>query len=112
MPRLVGLQRAKELALTGRMVEAEEALAIGLMLEIVQPDDLAERIDALTAALAAGGPVAQMFAKQSLNRAHQVSFAQALNDEGQSQAICLVSEDAVEGVAAFFEKRPPRFQGR
>ncbi len=112
LPRIVGLQRAKELALTGRMVEAEEALSLGLVLEVVDPERLADRIAELTAALAAGAPVAQMFAKQSLNRAFQVSFAQALNDEGQSQAICLTSDDAVEGVTAFLEKRPARFTGR
>ena len=112
LPRIVGLQRAKELALTGRMVEAEEARLLGLVLEVVEPERLAERIAELTAALAAGAPVAQMFAKQSLNRAFQVSFAQALNDEGQSQAICLTSDDAVEGVTAFLEKRPAHFTGR
>ncbi len=112
LPRIVGLQRAKELALTGRMVEAEEALSLGLVLEVVEPERLADRVAELTAALAAAAPVAQMFAKQSLNRAFQVSFAQALNDEGQSQAICLTSDDAVEGVTAFLEKRPARFTGR
>lgn len=112
LPRLVGLQRAKELALTGRMVGADEARALGLVLEIVEVDHLEARLGELTAALAAGAPVAQMFAKQSLNKSFQVGFGQALNDEGQSQAICLNSEDAVEGVAAFFEKRPPRFLGR
>jgi len=112
LPRLVGLQRAKELALTGRIVEAEEACAIGLVLEVVELENLAKRVDDLTAALAAGAPVAQMFAKQSLNRAFGVSFAQALNDEGQSQAMCLTSEDAAEGVAAFLEKRATRFTGK
>lgn len=112
LPRIVGLQRAKELALTGRMVEAEEARSLGLVLEIVEPDNLGARLEELTTALAAAAPVAQMFAKQSLNRAFQVSFAQALNDEGQSQAICLTSDDAVEGVTAFLEKRPPDFQGK
>lgn len=112
LPRLVGLQRAKELALTGRIVEAEEARAIGLVLEVVELEELSARLDELTAALAAGAPVAQMFAKQGLNRAFQVSFSQALNDEGQSQAICLASEDAAEGVTAFLEKRPARFLGK
>ena len=112
LPRVVGLQRAKELALTGRMVEADEALAIGLVYDLWQPAEVETRLSQLTSALIAGAPMAQMFTKQSLNRAFSMSFAQALEDEGQSQAICLASEDAVEGVAAFFEKRPPRFRGR
>ena len=85
---------------------------MALYSKLSDPERLADRVAELTAALAAGAPVAQMFAKQSLNRAFQVSFAQALNDEGQSQAICLTSDDAVEGVTAFLEKRPARFTGR
>ena len=112
LPRIVGLQRAKELALTGRIVEAEEAKEIGLVLDLY-PDDLVdEAMESLTKALAAGAPVAQMMSKQNLNRAFALDLSQALAAEGQAQAICLSSEDAAEGVTAFLEKRPPRFTGR
>jgi 2-(1,2-epoxy-1,2-dihydrophenyl)acetyl-CoA isomerase len=112
LPRLVGLQRAKELALTGRIIDAREALAIGLVLEIVEETNLEERLRELTGALASGAPVAQMFTKQGLNRSFHTSLAQAVADEGQSQAICLQSEDAAEGVSAFLDRRPAVFRGR
>ena len=112
LPRIVGLQRAKELSLTGRIIEADEARAIGLVLEVVEPDAVDQRMGELTALLAAGAPVAQMFSKQNLNHSLQLDFAQSLASEGQAQAICLGSDDAVEGVNSFLEKRPARFRGR
>ncbi|HKZ19915.1 MAG TPA: enoyl-CoA hydratase-related protein [Acidimicrobiia bacterium] len=112
LPRIVGLQRAKELSLTGRIIEAEEALGIGLVVEMIEPSAVDQRMEELASALATGAPVAQMFAKQNLNHSFQFDFAQALAAEGQAQSICLESEDAVEGVTAFLDKRPPRFRGR
>ncbi|MGQ0847701.1 MAG: enoyl-CoA hydratase/isomerase family protein [Actinomycetota bacterium] len=112
LPRIVGLQRAKELALTGRAVEADEALEMGLVLEVVEPDSLLGRVEELAAALLGGAPVAQMLAKRALNRAFELSFEQGLAEEGQSQAICFTTDDAREGVAAFVAKRPPDFRGR
>lgn len=112
LPRLVGLQRAKELALTGRIVEAEEAVEIGLMLEIVPADALDSRAAELADTLAGQSPLGQMFAKQALNNAYTKTLSDALAFEAQAQAICLNSEDVVEGVAAFLQKRPPDFRGR
>jgi 2-(1,2-epoxy-1,2-dihydrophenyl)acetyl-CoA isomerase len=112
LPRIVGSQRAKELSLTGRIIDAEEALGIGLVLEVIESSAVEQRMEELTSALAAGAQVAQMFAKQNLNHSFQLDFAQALAAEGQAQSICLESEDAVEGVTAFLDKRPPRFRGR
>lgn len=112
LPRIVGLQRAKELALTGRIVDAEEALRLGLMLEMVPPDALASRATELAEELASQAPLGQMFAKQALNAAVGKSLSEALAFEAQAQAICLNSEDVAEGVAAFLDKRPPEFRGR
>lgn len=112
LPRIVGLQRAKELALSGRMVESEEALRIGLCLEVVEPDVLEEAASRLAHGFLAGAPVAQMFAKQAIDSAWEVSFADALSWEGQSQSICFATQDLREGVAAFLEKRPPDWHGR
>lgn len=112
LPRVVGLQRAKELALSGRIVEAEEAVRIGLCLEVVAPEELETRATELAESFLAGAPIAQMFAKQGIDSAWEVSFEDALAWEGQSQAICFATEDVAEGVAAFLEKRKPEFRGR
>ena len=111
LPRTVGPQRAKEMALSGRIVEAAEALAIGLVLETVEIDLLEARVTELAESFLAGAPIAQMFAKQGLNRAYDVPLAGALAWEDQAQAICLTTADVVEGVAAFLEKRSPDFRG-
>ena len=112
LPRIVGLQRAKELALSGRMVGAGEAMALGLCIEVTPPDGLLERAMELAGTFAAQAPLAQMFAKQGIDHAFDHSFAEALALEGQSQAILFGTDDVSEGVSAFLEKREPRFRGR
>jgi len=112
LPRIVGLQRAKELALSGRIVTADEALAMGLVLEVVPTDGLRERVSTVAKSFLAGAPVGQRFAKQGINASFQSSFAEALSWAGQSQAITLGTDDVVEGVAAFIQKRPPDWKGR
>ncbi len=112
LPRLVGLQRAKELALSGRMVGADEAVKIGLALEVVSTDLLHERAKDLAESLLAGGPVGQMFSKQALDASFEMSFSEAISWEGQSQSIAFGTEDSTEGIAAFLEKREPDWKGR
>jgi len=112
LPRIVGLQRAKELALSGRIVPAQEALAIGLILEVVAVETLSARVTELAQSFLAGAPVGQRFAKQGISASFESSFADSLSWEGQSQAIALATDDAVEGVAAFLQKREPNWTGR
>ncbi|HUO45378.1 MAG TPA: enoyl-CoA hydratase-related protein [Acidimicrobiia bacterium] len=112
LPRVVGIQRAKELALSGRIVEAEEALQLGLVLELVGSDELDGRVTELAESLLGGAPIGQMFAKHAINRAFSISLEEALAWEGQSQSICFATEDVNEGISAFLEKRAAKFRGR
>lgn len=110
LPRLVGLAQAKELALTGRMVEAEEAAAMGMIARVA--DDIDGAVTEIIQSLLGGAPLAQHFAKRALAASGNLSLAEALAAETQAQAICLVSDDVVEGVTAFLQKRSPIFKGR
>jgi len=112
LPRLIGLARARELALTGRIVDADEALDIGLVSRVVRPDELESTVADIASTLAAGAPLAQSIIKRALDRSSSMSFEQALAFEEHAQAILLGSEDLVEGASAFVEKRTPDFKGR
>jgi enoyl-CoA hydratase/carnithine racemase len=94
------------------MVEAAEAREIGMVLEVVEPDELESSVQRLAEELAAGAPLAQAFIKRGLDRSLAATFEEMLAHETQAQALNLGSEDAVEGVAAFLGGRAPIFRGR
>ena len=112
LPRLVGLARAKELALTGRIIGATEALAYGMIAGVVAPEDLVSTAATVAAEIAAGAPLAQRFAKQGIDRSFEMSFDEALAYEQKAQTVLFNSEDLIEGVTSFMEKRSPEFKGR
>lgn len=112
LPRVVGLQRAKEIALSGRFVDAEEAVEIGLAVEMVSEDDLQERALEIARSFLGGAPIAQMFVKQGLNASFESAFSESVSWEGQSQSILFGTEDVIEGVSAFLQKRAPDWRGR
>lgn len=112
LPRVVGLQRAKELALSGRILEAGEAASLGIAMEVVPVARLRDRVTEIASSFLAGAPIGQLFAKQGLNASFESSFAEAVSWEGQSQAIAFGTEDAAEGILAFLEKRDPVWKGR
>jgi 2-(1,2-epoxy-1,2-dihydrophenyl)acetyl-CoA isomerase len=112
LPRLVGLARARELALTGRLFGADEALKIGLVIAVVAAEALDETVSEMAETLSAGAPLAQSIIKRALDRSSSMTFEQALSFEEQAQAVLLGSEDLVEGAAAFVAKREPEFKGR
>jgi enoyl-CoA hydratase/carnithine racemase len=111
LPRVVGLQRAKELALSGRIIDATEAEAIGIAMQVVAPESLLERAGEIAHSFLAGAPLGQMFAKQGIDASFESSFSDSLGWESQSQSIALASEDAREGVSAFLERRDPKWKG-
>lgn len=112
LPRIVGIQKAKEMALTGRIVPGSEALALGLVTELIDPEGLKSRTTEMAVSLLAGAPQAQMFTKQMINASFESSMSDALAGEGQAQSILLGTEDAAEGVLSFLEKRDPSWNGR
>lgn len=112
LPRIVGMQRAKELALTGRIVDAAEAARIGLVLEVVPVGALEMRVSDLAASMLDGAPVAQMFTKQAINASFEMNFADAIGWEGEAQTVAMATDDATEGIRSFVEKRPPEWRGQ
>jgi enoyl-CoA hydratase/carnithine racemase len=106
LPRLIGLARAKELILTGDSIGAEKALEIGLVHQVVEPAELMKAADALCRKLLQRAPLALGAAKRLLD-----SDA-GLADVASAQIDLMESEDAREGIRAFFGKRPPQFVGK
>ena len=112
LPRRVGLHKAKELALFGDIIDAAEAERIGLVNRVVDVDALDAFVDDWAARLAAGPPIAMAMSKRMLDNSLDMTFEQALEDEGLSQTINFGTSDTVEAMKAFVEKRQPRFEGR
>jgi 2-(1,2-epoxy-1,2-dihydrophenyl)acetyl-CoA isomerase len=112
VPRLLGYARAFEWMCSGRKLGAEEALAWGLVSEVVPADEVLGRTQARAAELAALPTTAIAMTKRLLERAASSRLEDQLELEAQLQVAATGTEDFVEGVAAFLEKRDPRFRGR
>jgi 2-(1,2-epoxy-1,2-dihydrophenyl)acetyl-CoA isomerase len=110
--RLLGYARALEWLASGRRLTAAEAHAWGLVSEVVEADRLAERAAALAAELAALPTRGVALTKRLLDHAQTATLEEQLEREAQLQAAATRTEDFREGVAAFLEKRPPKFRGR
>ena len=112
LPRLVGEAKAIELLMTGAMLTADEALRVGLVNRVVPAADLAAETDKLAELLAARPPISLQAIKRGVYASERMSLADALDFETEAQLRCFASEDAREGVDAFFAKRAPEFKGK
>ena len=112
LARTTTLGYAKELVFTGRMVDADEALAHGLVQAVYEPDELMPKVRELCATLAAKSPLALAYAKEAANLALQGDHRGNLETEARLFSMLFASEDQKEGMAAFVEKRRAEFRGR
>ena len=108
----MGLGRAKEIILTGRTVKAEEAASIGLVSRVVPREELVERAVEMARTISSKGPFAVRLAKQAVNASLATDEDTGMLIEALSYGLAIASDDRMEGVDAFLEKRPPRFSGR
>ena len=112
LPRLVGMHRAKELALLAEIIDAAQAAEMGLVNRVLPDDEVDEFVADWAARLAAGPPIALAMSKRLLNNSLAVTLEEALDDEGLSQTVNFGTKDTVEAIQAFAQKRDPVFEGR
>ena len=111
LPELVGPSKAAEMFYTGDMIDAKTALHLGLVNRVVQASQLETEVKTFAAKLAAGPPMAIRAVKKVLFASKKEALERALEAEVEHQMKCFASEDCLEGVHAFFEKRAPKFRG-
>lgn len=112
LPKLVGSAKACELVFTGSMISAEEAAEIGLVNRVVPHDELMPVVMELAGRIAKNPPGVLRLAKESIYRSLSSDLETAFARETQVQIECFYSEDFLEGLTAFKEKRKPQFRGR
>jgi 2-(1,2-epoxy-1,2-dihydrophenyl)acetyl-CoA isomerase len=112
LPQLVGPAVAAELFYTGEMIDAPTALRLGIVNRVVPAAQLQVEANSLAQKIAQGPPVAIRAVKRALFGSEKAALARALEHEVQEQIKCYLSEDCSEGIRAFFEKRPAKFQGK
>lgn len=112
LPRIVGKAKAVEILLTGDMIDAQEALRIGLVNSIVEPDELSETVVEMAHEVASKGPIALRYAKEAINKGMDLTFEQGLRLEADLYLLLHTTRDRTEGIRAFEEKRKPHFEGR
>lgn len=111
LPRLIGLQRAKDIAFRGDVFDANYAREIGLVLDVFPDDELMNRVQDYAQMLAKKPPVALAMIKSSINRMTNTSFEEGLELESSAQAACLGTKDFAEAMGAWLQKREGKYVG-
>ena len=112
LPRLVGKGKAKELIFTGRRVDAEEALEIGLVNQVCEKEVLLDECQKMAAMICETGPIAIEQAKYAINYGLETDIHTGLAIESNAYWVCIPTEDRLEGLTAFREKRKPIYKGQ
>ncbi len=112
LPRLVGKGKAKELIFTGQRIDAQEALKIGLVNKICEQKDLLGECQKMADLICETGPIAIEQAKFAINQGMETDIQTGLAIESNAYWVCSPTEDRLEGLAAFKEKRKPVYKGR
>ncbi|NYE58366.1 short-chain-enoyl-CoA hydratase [Carboxydothermus ferrireducens] len=111
LPRLVGKGMAAELLYTGEMIDAQEALRIGLVNRVVEPEELMPKALEIAQKIAAKAKLAVFYSKAALNEGLNMDLERALAYEAEMFALCFTTSDQKEGMDAFLNKRKPEFKG-
>ena len=112
LPNVVGEAHARDLLLTGRVVDADEALRLGLVSRVIDPESFREEVLATAAGIAATAPIASKLTTLALRDGGHADFESCLQWEAMAQPVTLATADLQEGIRAAQEKRPPAFTGR
>jgi enoyl-CoA hydratase len=112
LARAVGIYKAKDLTLTGKIIDAKEAYRIGLVSKVVKVEDLMKEVNDLATQISHNAPVAVKLSKRLLNQSFSTSLESGLLSESTAFGFCFSTQDQKEGMQAFVEKRKPRFKGR
>jgi enoyl-CoA hydratase len=112
LPDVVGPAAARDLLLTGRLVDADEALRLGLVSRVLDPETFLDDVMATAGEIAATAPIASRLTKVALSDGGHADFEAALQWEALAQPITLATADLQEGIAAAQAKRPPEFRGK
>ena len=112
LPRLVGLGMAKQMLYTADVIDASEALRIGLVNSVVTPEDLMNHVKDIAGRILRKGKMAVRFSKAAVNEGMQTDINRSMTIEADLFGLCFSTEDQKEGMSAFIEKRTPQFTGK
>ena len=112
LPRLIGKGKAKELIMTGKMINSQEALALGIVNRVFPQASLMEETKKAASQIAANGTVAIRLAKMAVNAGFNMDLAEACVLESYAFSLGFTTEDQKEGMTAFLEKRKPNYKGK